>query len=86
DPNELNDLSYDEAYGQQLHEMNTALWEFLLDNDDFIVHDTVNTAWQLSTRRELERHCQQVAREAPHGEGPLINPIDAASAKGEILD
>ena len=40
----------------------------------------------VAPRRELERHCQQVAREAPHGEGPLINPIDAASAKGEILD
>ncbi len=85
DPDELTNLAYADDYRETCEEMNAVLWNFLLDNNDFIIRDTVNNNWQLSTRKALEKHCLITGRACPHGEGPLINEIDAAAAVGQII-
>jgi len=71
DPNEFNNLAAEPAFRSILEELNGRLWDFLLDVDDFIVHDPVRTPWQRRTREELETHCRSVGRPCPPATGPL---------------
>lgn len=85
DPDELVNLSFHEQHADKCKTMDAALWNFLLDNNDFLVRDTVNSEWQLATRQDLEAHCLSHNRPCPHGEGTFINKIDAAAAQGQVL-
>ena len=82
DPDELRNLAADPAHAAVRDELDSRLWSFLLDQDDFIVHDPVRTPWQLATRRDLEAYGARVGRAVPAAEGPLADPCDAASAAG----
>ena len=74
------------ALAEVRSELDGRLWDHLLDVDDCIVHDPIRTPWQVATRAGLVAHCQRRGRAAPRAEGPLGNPIDAASARGEVID
>ena len=86
DPDELHNLSYNKEFQDQCTLLNDQLWKFLIEHDDFIIHETVNSPWQHATRLELEAYCAANNLKCPHGEGPLINAIDAASAAGTVHD
>lgn len=85
DPHEMCNLSEDPVHRAVRDELNAKMWDFLLDTDDFIVHDPVRTAWQLATRREMGAHCSATGRLAPVAKGPLANAIDAASEAGTVV-
>lgn len=56
DPNELHNLADAPGYAAIRRELDTRLWDFLIEHDDFIVHEPVRTEWQQRTRAELDQH------------------------------
>jgi len=84
DPHELHNVAKDSRYATELASLNDRLWRFLFDQDDFIIHDMINTPWQRATRADLESWCQQTGTKPPHPEGTLGNPIDAATRLGTV--
>ncbi len=71
DPNEFRNLAEEPARGDVLRRLDARLWDFLLEQDDFIVHETVRTPWQCQTRDALQAHCRSQGRPCPAGAGPL---------------
>ncbi len=65
DPNEINSVVEDPGYREVLADLDTRLWDFLLDHNDFLVHETVNDEWQEATRRHLVAHCRRQDRPWP---------------------
>ena len=85
DPHELNNLAYDKNHSNTKERLNADLWAFLIKHNDFLIHDTVNSPWQAATRKSLETHCAANDIRLLQAEGPLGNPIDQASANGQIF-
>ncbi len=83
DPNELQNLADDPQHEEIFQDLDRRLWNFLLDQDDFLVHAPVRTPWHRATRNALEAHCRRTGRTVPVGEGALHNEIDAATARGQ---
>ena len=86
DPAEQHDLASDPTFAAITSELDARLWNFLLDNDDFIVHDPIRSPWQAATRRALEEHCQKTGRPCPRAVGPAVSAIDEAVSQGRIPD
>ena len=84
DPWEQHTLADDPAHAATRDGLDARLWDFLLHVDDFLVHDPVRSRWQQATREQLQAHCRRAGRACPVAEGPLGNPIDAASARGAV--
>lgn len=84
DPHEFQNLAADPDHAATRDGLDRKLWDFLLDNDDFIVHEPVRTPWQQSTRHALEAHCRRTGRTLPRACGPLADPIDGASNRGAV--
>lgn len=64
-------------------DLDARLWDFLLDHDDFIVHQPARSPWQAGNHESFRAHCRRRGRPEPRSHGPAHNPIDAANAKGE---
>jgi arylsulfatase A-like enzyme len=62
DPNEFHNVAESDDYGDVRRELDARLWDFLLEHDDFVVHEPVRSDWQRRTRRDLEEHLLQTAR------------------------
>ncbi len=85
DPHETRNLAMEPDMQPLLKRLNADLWNFLLDNNDFIVHDPVRTRWQAATRHDLEEHGRKTDRKPAGAEGPLGNLIDEASSRGTVV-
>ncbi len=70
DPREFRNVAGDPARAAVLAELDGRLWDFLLDHDDFVIHEPVDTDWQAATRADLEAHCRAAGRAAPVLDGP----------------
>ncbi|MFW5829604.1 MAG: hypothetical protein ACOCXA_05020 [Planctomycetota bacterium] len=86
DPNEMHSLADDPAHAATVAALDARLWDFIIDNDGSIIHDSIRSPWQAETRRQLETHCRSRGITAPLCDGPLHNAIDAASARGGRVD
>lgn len=69
DAAEQHDLAQTPAFAEVLSDLDARLWNFLLDHDDFILHEPVRSPWQAATRRALEGHCRKVGRLCPRAAG-----------------
>ncbi len=67
DPNEFTSVADDPAYAQVREELDAQLWDFLIDHDDFVLHEPVRTPWQAGTQEQLNAHMQTRAQGAPVG-------------------
>jgi arylsulfatase A-like enzyme len=56
DPNEFHNLADESARADARRDLDARLWDFLIEHDDFIVHEPVRSEWQEKTRAELEEH------------------------------
>ncbi|MFW5846401.1 MAG: sulfatase-like hydrolase/transferase [Planctomycetota bacterium] len=56
------------------------LWDFLIEQDDFLVHQSVRCDWERRTRDDLEAHCRRHGLPIPMADGPLHNPVDGLHA------
>jgi arylsulfatase A-like enzyme len=65
DPQELRNLADDPEHSARRAELDARLWDFLLDHNDFIVNEPVDSDWQKVTRRHLEEHCRAAGRPVP---------------------
>jgi N-sulfoglucosamine sulfohydrolase len=71
DPNEFHNLADDPGAAETLADLDGRLWDFLLEQGDFLVNDPVRTPWQQHTRAALEAHCANRNRPCPPAVGPL---------------
>lgn len=83
DPDCLRDLAGDAVHAGLRDRLDTELWDFLIDHDDFAIHASVRDDWQSATRDQLLAHCRRHGRRVPLADGPRHNPIDAAHARGQ---
>ena len=69
DPYEFRNLIDEPALADVRSDLDGRLWDFLLDHNDFVVNEPVNSDWEAETRRELEAHCAAVGRTPPVVDG-----------------
>lgn len=65
DPDNLHNLAGDPRHEETLRELDGLLWDFLLDHDDFVLHETIQSPWQEATRADLEAHGRRTGRPLP---------------------
>jgi arylsulfatase A-like enzyme len=56
DPHEFRNLAGDSACAGIRRELDVLLWDFLVEHDDFIVHEPVRTEWQQRTRADFDEY------------------------------
>lgn len=65
DPGETRNLAGDPAHAEVQARLDARLWNFLLDQDDFVVNEPVAGEWQAESRRQLLAHCAATGRATP---------------------
>lgn len=65
DPDEFYNVIDDPDYVALKEQLDAQLWDFLLDHNDFLVNEPVNTPWEKETRKQLQKHCEKFKRILP---------------------
>ena len=69
DPNQFTNVAGDPEYDAVLKKLNAQLMDFLLDHNDFCLHEPPNSDWQKETRKQVIAHCERVGRPVPAVDG-----------------
>ena len=59
DPNEFSNLAGDPEYVAIQKQMDDALWQFLVEHDDFIIHGPARSKHQQAIQDELEQYLRE---------------------------
>ena len=62
DPDQMRNLAPDPAHATQLRDLDRRLFEFLSRQDDFILHESIESPWQASMRRDVAAHLHGTGR------------------------
>lgn len=84
DPLQMDNLAGRPEYADLTAELDGKLWAFLIDNNDFVIHEPLRTPWQRASHDAMAAYCIANGREVPVATGPLGNRIDELAARGAV--
>lgn len=85
DPNEFINLAGQKTTSTVEAELSDALWQFLIEKNDFIINHPVRNPCHKANFESLINFCKRKNMPQPRQTGPEINKIDEASTRGEIV-